>query len=473
MPTLLHISDLHRTADPRLANDELLASIASDAARWTMEGIPRPDIVVVSGDLIQGARIDAHDPDAAIAAQYTEANAFLVGLAGEVVGADRSRVIIVPGNHDVHWGRSLSAMRPLDACPERIASKALESTSKLRWNWRDRTAYGIEDLTLYNARLEHFRRFRAQFYSGLDPNPLVEDATDVVFVDYPSFGLAVAGFASWHGNDCCCHVGEIDATALSGARQLLLQSTASVRVAVWHHGIVGGPRSQDYMDQRVVHKLIDFGFTVGLHGHQHHPGAAPFELHLPNLTSMAVVGAGSLAVGDGGLPMGERRQFNIVEIDVSRRLVRVHVRAMSAGGIFTGSHRDDFGGNTFVELPLPVSPSQTRPPSATKQLDAALDAIRGQRYTEALDLSATLGTSHVRDQRRIRIEALTHLERDDELQALLDPPENAAEVVRLVSLLLKNRRYDDATARLNAASALVERSMYEDLTATIAAKRMI
>ena len=295
MPTLLHISDLHRTADPRLANDELLASIASDAARWTMEGIPRPDIVVVSGDLIQGARIDAHDPDAAIAAQYTEANAFLVGLAGEVVGADRSRVIIVPGNHDVHWGRSLSAMRPLDACPERIASKALESTSKLRWNWRDRTAYGIEDLTLYNARLEHFRRFRAQFYSGLDPNPLVEDATDVVFVDYPSFGLAVAGFASWHGNDCCCHVGEIDATALSGARQLLLQSTASVRVAVWHHGIVGGPRSQDYMDQRVVHKLIDFGFTVGLHGHQHHPGAAPFELHLPNLTSMAVVGAGSLA----------------------------------------------------------------------------------------------------------------------------------------------------------------------------------
>ena len=473
VPTLLHISDLHRTAGPRLANDELLASIASDAARWTIDGIPRPDIIVVSGDLIQGARIDVPDPDSTIAAQYEEASAFLTGLAEEVVDGDRSRVILVPGNHDVHWGRSLCAMRPLEACPERIASRALEPRSRLRWNWRDQTAYEIEDVSLYSARLDHFRRFQAQFYSGLNPNPLVGDATDLVFMDYPSFDLAVAGFASWHGNDCFCHVGEIDVAALSGSRQLLARSRASVRVGVWHHSIVGGPRSQDYMDQRLVHKLIDFGCTIGLHGHQHHPGAAPFGLHLPNLTSMVVVGAGSLAVGDGELPMGERRQFNIVEIDITRSVVRVHVRAMSSGGIFTGSHRDDFGGNTFVELPLPVSPSRAGPASSARQLDAALDAVGNQRYAEALELSATLGTSHAREQRRIRIEALTNLERDDELRALLDPPENADEVARLVSLLLKVRRCDDAIACVGAASALLERSMYEDLTATIAARRMV
>lgn len=50
VPTLLHISDLHRTADPRVSNDELLAAISSDAARWESEGIPRPDLLVVSGD---------------------------------------------------------------------------------------------------------------------------------------------------------------------------------------------------------------------------------------------------------------------------------------------------------------------------------------------------------------------------------------------------------------------------------------
>ena len=53
MPTLLHISDLHRTSGPRLNNDDLLSAIFSDAARWEAEGIPWPDLVVVSGDLIQ------------------------------------------------------------------------------------------------------------------------------------------------------------------------------------------------------------------------------------------------------------------------------------------------------------------------------------------------------------------------------------------------------------------------------------
>ena len=41
MPTLLHISDLHRTAGPRIDNDQLLAAIASDASRWATEGIRR------------------------------------------------------------------------------------------------------------------------------------------------------------------------------------------------------------------------------------------------------------------------------------------------------------------------------------------------------------------------------------------------------------------------------------------------
>ena len=63
MPTLLHVSDLHRTSGPRLGNDELLAAIASDATRWSREGIPSPDLIVVSGDLIQGASSSAPDPD--------------------------------------------------------------------------------------------------------------------------------------------------------------------------------------------------------------------------------------------------------------------------------------------------------------------------------------------------------------------------------------------------------------------------
>ena len=142
-------------------------------------------------------------------------------------------------------------------------------------------------------------------------------------------GLVVAGFSSWHGNDCFFHVGEIEPTSLALSQKLVAESGMGVAVAVWHHSITGGPRVHDYLDQRTVHRLIDFGFGVGLHGHQHYLGTASFELRLPNLTSMVVVGAGSLAVGDNELPMGERRQFNIVVIDPDSELITVYVRGMS------------------------------------------------------------------------------------------------------------------------------------------------
>ena len=472
MPTLLHISDLHRTSGPYLNNEELFAAIASDAARWDNEGIPRPDLIVVSGDLIQGASIDTSDPDSEITAQYIEAGDFLKRLATEFVDSDRSRVIIVPGNHDVHWGRAQSAMNPLITCPTGIASKALNASSGVRWNWREQKAYEISDGGLYDSRFEHFRRFQADFYAGLEPNPLSHCDGDLVFIEYPSLGIVVAGFASWQGNDCFCDVGEIDSTSLSSSRELLASSKAPVAVAVWHHSVVGGPRAHDYMDQRVVHRLIDFGFRVGLHGHQHYLGAAPFELHLPNLTSMAVIGAGSLAVGDSELPMGERRQFNIVVIDTHSESITVHVRAMSPGGVFSGSHRDDLGGNTFIKLRLPLSPSRPKAATPTQRLDEAMGAVAVKQYEKALELLDEIPCSHSHAKRQIKIEALNGLGRHEGLIELLDPPQTVDEVVRVISLLLDARQFDEATARLGAASALVDRALFRDLTETIAARRM-
>ena len=473
MPTLLHISDLHRTLEPRLNNDDLLAAIASDAIRWDEEGIPRPDLIVVSGDLVQGSSVDSSDPDSDIVAQYTEAGDFLERLATEFVDSDRSRVIIVPGNHDVHWGRARSAMRPLATCPPGIAGKALSPSSKLRWDWREQKAYEISDSDLYKSRFEHFRQFQADFYTGLEPNPLSYCDGDLVFIEYPSLGTTVAGFASWQGNDCFCDVGEIDSKPLSSSRQLLARSQAPVAVAVWHHSIVGGPRAHDYMDQRVVHKLIDFGFRVGLHGHQHYPGAAPFELRLPNLTSMAVIGAGSLAVGDSELPMGEQRQFNIVVIDPASESITVHVRAMSHGGVFSGSHRDDFGGETFINLKLPPSPSLPKTDSATRRLDEALEVVALEQYEKALELLSDVPCSQSRVKRQIKIKALEGLGRQEELIELLDPPQTVDEVVHVISLLLDAQRFDEATARLGAASTLVDPTLLKNLTETIAARRMI
>ena len=245
-----------------------------------------------------------------------------------------------------------------------------------------------------------------------------------------------------------------------------------VAVAVWHHSIAGGPRAHDYMDQRIVHRLIDFGFSVGLHGHQHFPGAAPFELRLPNLTSMVVVGAGSLAAGDNELPMGERRQFNVVVIDPDSGSITVHVRGMSPAGVFTGAHRDDFGGRTFVRLDLPPRRVQTAVPTTNQRLDEAMTAIGTKRYEQALALIADIPFCRSTEKRLIEIEASRGLGRKKRLYELFDPPQSVGEVVEVISLLLDDRRFDEAMNRLNASSSLVTPSLFEELKVTITARGM-
>ena len=295
---------------------------------------------------------------------------------------------------------------------------------------------------------------------------------DLFFLAYPDLGFSVAGFSSWYGNDCFCHIGDIDPTSLALSQRLLAGSKTGVALAVWHHSITGGPRAQDYMDQRIVHRLVDFGFSVGLHGHQHYPGAAPFELHLPNLTSMVVVGAGSLAVGDSELPMGERRQFNVVVVDTDSESITIHVRGMSPAGVFTGAHRDDFGGRTFISMNLPPARGQAAGPTANQRLDDAMTAVGNKQYEQALALVADVPSCRTMEKRRVEIEALRGLGQTNRLIAALDPPENVREVVELVSLLLDTRRFDEAMTCLQASKPLVPLSVFKELKATIAARGM-
>ena len=473
MSTILHISDLHRTSGPRVRNDELIGAMASDKRRWSNEGIPDPDIVVVSGDIIQGTSKPAPHDDTEIIAQYGEASDFLDRLA-EKLNLDRSRVVIVPGNHDVHRNRSRNAMTRLYAIPRNIRVSAIEPNSNVRWNWDNQLPYEISDLKLYESRFEHFRKFRSDFYASVDPSPLSSNSDNVFFSYPPPIDVAIVGFSSWYGNDCYCQVGEIDSTSLDSSREMIRESKVSVAIAVWHHNVVGGPRVQDYMDERVIHRLIDFGFNIGLHGHQHYPRAAPFNINLPNLTSMVVVGAGSIAVGDHGLPMGEGRQFNIVEIDHDSRSVTVHVRAMSSSGVFVGDHRNDFGGNTYIKLSFRSDHMRSHPTSTKKLLDTAMMAVSRGEFDNALKLATDIDDQrHSFEIRQIKKEALSGLGRSGDLLDLLDPPQSADELAMAIRLLLDDRRFDDASRRLEANHELLSQEILDTLRKDIGIRRML
>ncbi len=366
-----------------------------------------------------------------------------------------------------------AAMTRLPECPPGIARTALRPDSRMRWNWEDQHAYQITESELYDSRYDHFRQFRADFYSGLESAPVVHEG-DLVSAEYPSLGLVVVGFASWYGNDCFCRVGEIDRSALAASRRVLVESTAPIAVAVWHHGLDGGPQAQDYMDRRTIHRLIDFGFSVGLHGHQHYPGAAPYELRLPNLTFMAVVSAGSLAVGDDELPAGERRQFNIVVIDPESESVTVHVRAMSSGGVFMASHRDDFGGKTYTTLKLPRSTGRPNQRTDTQRLDEAMTATTLGEFEKVLGLLPKItNPAHSFQKRQMEVQALAGLRRHEALLDLIRPTQSPDEAVRAISLLVDLKRFDEAESELEAASGLLDPATATGLTAHIAAARML
>ena len=187
---------------------------------------------------------------------------------------------------------------------------------------------------------------------------------------------------------------------------------------------------------------------------------------------MAVISGGSLAVGDSELPMGEPRQFNVVVLDPHSDSVTTHVRAMSPAGVFTGSPRQDFGGNTFIELRLDLTRGQPTMATPIQRLDDAMTAVANGQFKEALELVSEPIHTHTLEQRQISIEALAGLDRREALIEILSPPGNAEEAARLFSLLLGADRFAEAEVLLGSIEGLLDTPMLSEMAAMIEAKRM-
>ena len=108
-----------------------------------------------------------------------------------------------------------------------------------------------------------------------------------------------------------------------------------------------------------------------------------------------------------------------------------------------------------------------------RYLDEAMTAIGTGQYEEALSILPKIGPSYSYRKRQVETMALEGLGRTEELIRLFDPPQAVDEVVKGISLLLDANRLDEAKARLEKASALVDPATYEQLAAFIATRRII
>lgn len=455
MFSILHISDLHRSPDEPVDNDSLVAALLADCDRYSGETpvVPAPNAIVVSGDLIKGSPIGDVNWQGNIRDQYRVAGEFLDHLTRRFLDGDRSRLVIVPGNHDVCWNTSFASMErvPEAEYPSDVRIALMKPEGEYRWSWKDRSLYRICNVNVYRQRMDAYWTFAQGFYAGISPlKPIVPHRGYQVF-ELCNRRIVVAAFDSISGNDCLAYSGAIPRGVVARCALDLrdIPHSYDLRIAIWHHGIQGPPLRDDYMECGQFNEMVGLGFQLGLHGHQHTAEAATHYIHLSDSPTMAVVGAGSLCAGFRELPRGINRQYNVIVIDDDLCHARVHVREMVEGGQFSRKSNGAFLPG-FVEMcwqarvdPMGrvIDADEENNRRAILLAEDALHSGNAQKAIELLQAVKLLSGSHAS---RVAIQAALKAEDWGFLVTAVAEPQSIEEAVLLISALIHNDSPDRA-----------------------------
>ena len=244
--SILHISDLHRDPKNPISNQILIDSLARDRDRYTSAEEPcimPPDLIIVSGDIVQGVKYGYPDAEANLQKQYDEALDFLNGLTDLFLSGDKRLVVIVPGNHDVSDYHFRQSLEPIDIAPDtqkELVEQLFAPSSRLRWSWTEFRLYKIANEEMYRQRFDAFVDFYSRFYDE-QRSYSIDSAKQFDIFDFPDWGITIAGFCSCYNNDLFNKQGVVysDCIADVGKRLRNFFYQDRLRIAVWHHNIAG------------------------------------------------------------------------------------------------------------------------------------------------------------------------------------------------------------------------------------------
>ena len=440
--SILHISDLHRARNIPIRNDVLLDSLENDCRHYSAEEDPQvrpPDLIIVSGDVVDGVAANVSEPEKSLREQYDEAAAFLIQLAKRFVENDRNRVIIVPGNHDMsafHLNKSLELVDVLPDRKKELINELFSPETPLRWSWRELSLFKIANPAMYMERVTAFANFYSKFYEG-DRTYDLDPAKQVEFFDYPEFDLTIVGFSSCYNNDLYNRQGAIHPGCIAEAGLRLRHPTfcSRMRMAVWHHNTEGAPARSDYMDPDIIQNLIDRGFSLGLHGHQHRPQYLDTRFRHGIGRKLTVISAGTLC---GGPNFRHGRAYNVIELNTAERSGRLHVREMQNDNLSLPIWgRRALPPNTcpyyeFVYDP-PPTPSVKSDHVTGVLVEAQKFHISGE-YRKAADLFVTV-VEQDDLARPALLDCLVRLEDTNTILEVFDPPASEAEAIHVMDAL--------------------------------------
>ena len=193
------------------------------------------------------------------------------------------------------------------------------------------------------------------------------------------------------------------------------------------------------MDPDFIQNLIDRGFSLGLHGHQHRPQYLDTKFRHGIERKMTLISAGTLC---GGPDFGHKRAYNVIELDTVERTGRLHIRGMQNDNLLLpiwGRRALPPNARPYYRFGYDAPPQssplhEATPDEITPVLIEAQNLHARGAYREASGLLlAIVSTEELA--RNLLLDCLVRTQDTEKLLQVFDPPISDAEAIHLMDAL--------------------------------------
>jgi hypothetical protein len=245
---ILHLSDIHieDISQAKLYRAQLEADLIAELQIHSL------DYLVMSGDIANRALPEEYD-----------AACFLIDGLVQQFGLRVSRIITVPGNHDVNWAACRNAYKFIykDDLPNTLVDGQFYPAGDAGVLLRQEEAY--------RQRFEYFNDI---FYKRITSCEYpIDYAHQSVLYTYPEHKILFLGLNSaWNLDAYFKNRAGIHPNAISNAMEKVVNAHAEydgwLKIAVVHHPVTGPEQMQN---TNFMQSLAVAGFQTLLHGHIH------------------------------------------------------------------------------------------------------------------------------------------------------------------------------------------------------------
>ena len=342
--TWLHISDLH-LHPPDYGAHIVLKNLLRDVEEQMNSQSLKPDFIVVTGDTAHTGK----------ARQYERAEGFLEKLR-VLTGLSKSRLFIVPGNHDIDWVL-------IDDAFAAACSKALVSKDAV-----DEMLDKPGELRRILKKFRHYKRFVNTYLANSAGNPLrpcdynhlyFTETMNLANLPVSILGLNSAWMSAYKWKPKKKKKDAVDRHNLLLGRRQLRDALAEVEprvkkdephlvIAIMHH-----PTEwlKDGIDREEVEALLEERCAFVLRGHLHDNKVVQFQT--PGGEAVTITAGASFKTRGGKL---DYNGYNFVRLDLDKGEGTIYLRAYSQKGsefwtddVFSYPKTD--GGRVSFKLP--------------------------------------------------------------------------------------------------------------------------